>query len=70
MVILTLWDFYIYEIPARLELFKNTQKLDSYINNCLIPLIRGVNHHRNLIAWEIINEPEWIIENAHAITWQ
>jgi len=51
------------EIPLRIELYKNSSLLDAYISNCLVPIVRGTSNNMNLIAWEIINEPEWMIEN-------
>lgn len=35
----------------------------SYIDNALIPLLREVDGHAALFAWEICNEPEWMVEN-------
>lgn len=71
MVILTLWDFYIKQVPGRLDLVKNDTKLQTYLNNCLEPLVGGVEHNDNLIAWEAINEPEWLTTgNEKLVTWE
>jgi hypothetical protein len=43
MVILTLWDFEMYKTQA-VGLLKDDSKLDSYLNNALIPLINGINN--------------------------
>lgn len=66
-VILVLWDFYINTTQAK-GLYTNSQNLDSYITNALIPLLRGVEENTNIIAFEIINEPEWIVMNDYG-TW-
>jgi len=26
-------------------------------------MVRGLNNNTNLIGWEVMNEPEWLIEN-------
>lgn len=41
------------------DLIKDTLKTNSYINNALIPMVQRYANACNLLAWEIINEPEW-----------
>ena len=36
--------------------------LQYYIDNALIPMVKALETIDNLIVWEIINEPEWIVE--------
>jgi mannan endo-1,4-beta-mannosidase len=36
--------------------------LDSYIQNALAPMVRGLNEHPALLAWELFNEPENMTE--------
>ncbi|MBN1130101.1 MAG: cellulase family glycosylhydrolase, partial [Chitinispirillaceae bacterium] len=43
------------------DLIQDTVKTRSYINNALIPMVRHLANSCNLVAWEIINEPEWSI---------
>ena len=44
--------------------------LQYYIDNALIPMVKALETIDNLIVWEIINEPEWIVETYQAATWQ
>ncbi len=41
------------------DLIQDTLKTRSYINNALIPMVQHFANQCNLLAWEIINEPEW-----------
>jgi len=41
------------------DLITDTAKTNSYINNALIPMVQRYANTCNLLAWEIINEPEW-----------
>ena len=59
MVILCLWDFQI----EKMQLINNPDKTKTYIDKALIPMVKALENNDNLIAWEIINEPEWIWEN-------
>lgn len=34
---------------------------DSFFNNALIPMLRRYANNRNIIGWEIMNEPEWAL---------
>jgi hypothetical protein len=43
------------------DLIQDTAKTRSYINNALVPMVKHLANACNLIAWEIINEPEWSI---------
>lgn len=36
--------------------------LDSYIEQALVPMVRGLNDHPALLAWELFNEPENMTE--------
>jgi mannan endo-1,4-beta-mannosidase len=43
--------------------------LDSYIDNALVPMVRALNGHPALGAWELFNEPEnmtepWFVKDA------
>ncbi len=41
------------------DLITDTLKTNSYITNALIPMVQRYASTCNLLAWEIINEPEW-----------
>jgi hypothetical protein len=47
-------------------LITDTVKTRSYINNALIPMVQRYASQCNLLAWEIINEPEGSIDVAAA----
>lgn len=40
----------------------------SYIRNCLIPMVERYAGHAALAAWEICNEPEWMLETDGSTT--
>ncbi len=43
------------------DLISDTAKTQSYIDNALIPVIERFKHHPAVLAWEVINEPEWLL---------
>lgn len=44
------------------DLITDADKTQSYIDNALIPMVKRYKNHCNLLAWEIINEPEWSMD--------
>ena len=40
------------------DLFYDNDKLQSYIDNALIPMVQGLKDHPALGSWEVMNEPE------------
>jgi len=64
LVILCLWDGASTKMTQRLvDLFWDESKLDSYINNALVPMATALKTHKALLAWEIVNEPEGVVHN-------
>lgn len=68
MVIIVLWSHDMFEDNRTIagpyagmhaDLVWDTEKTESYIENALIPIVQQLNMHCNLLAWEIMNEPEW-----------
>ncbi len=45
------------------KLLNDTNNIKSYIDNFLIPLIKRYNNEPYILAWEICNEPEWMMEH-------
>lgn len=43
------------------DLIKDSVKTVSYLDNALLPMVKKFANTCNLLAWEIINEPEWSI---------
>src|SRR5688572_10747419 len=56
-------------------LVRDAAKTMTYINNFLIPVVQRYKNHPAIFAWEIINEPEWMVEGevdtgvSHSVTW-
>ncbi len=61
MILPVLWTFEM--VDHRLvDLIRDPVKTTSYIDQALIPLIQATKNHCNILAWEIINEPEWAMD--------
>lgn len=62
--VLCLWSFDMLQKQSGVDLSRNagiveeTHNTQLYINNALIPLVRGVKGHPAILCWEICNEPE------------
>jgi len=41
-----------------INMIKNEVRLQSYLDNALVPMILGLRDHPSLAAWEVMNEPE------------
>ncbi len=44
------------------QLLSNDDVLQSYLDNALVPMVKALNKHPQLIAWELFNEPENMTE--------
>lgn len=66
----SLWSFDMlltndYRMPpnqANAQLLLDDAVLNSYIDNALIPMVKALNDHPQLVAWELFNEPENMTE--------
>lgn len=45
------------------NLILKDEYLDSYIEHALLPMLGKLDDHPALYAWEICNEPEWMVEH-------
>lgn len=58
------------------DLIVETAVRQSFIDNALLPMLaypvgdRTIGTHPNVLAWEIINEPEWLISELGAVDGQ
>jgi mannan endo-1,4-beta-mannosidase len=76
MLIPSLWDFYMMNNDSasgvfagnHASLIQDSSKTRSYINNALIPMVQRYTNQCNLLAWEIMNEPEWAMNIPSAGT--
>jgi hypothetical protein len=67
MLIPSIWDFSMTNNDYALgryggmhaSLIQDSSKTRSFINNALIPMVQRYANQCNLLAWEVINEPEW-----------
>lgn len=68
MVIIVLWSHDMFEdnqaIGGRFagkhsDLVKEIEKTNTYLEKALTPIVLKLREHCNILAWEIMNEPEW-----------
>lgn len=62
LVTLSLWNGAVMDKGSHLYgLIMNDSKLESYIENALVPMVQALKSARSLALWEIMNEPEGCI---------
>lgn len=69
-LVVSLWSFDMlyhndYRRPPNVDnyrLLSDDRVLASYLNNALIPMVKELNDHPQLFAWELFNEPENMTE--------
>ncbi len=62
MVLPVLWTFEMVDRARSRDLLTDQNKRQSYIDQALIPLLEATASQCNILAWEIINEPEWAMD--------
>ncbi|TCO08434.1 putative secreted protein (Por secretion system target) [Natronoflexus pectinivorans] len=76
LVMLCLWSFDMLQNNAGAEnltrnktLLENEDRINSYIQNALIPMVERVKAHPGIISWEIFNEPEGMSSDIDWAGW-
>ncbi|MBX9853066.1 MAG: glycoside hydrolase family 5 protein, partial [Cytophagaceae bacterium] len=64
MVILCLWDGVTLNGTTKRDVVFNVAQTNNYINNVLTPMANRYKNQCNLLAYDIINEPEHMYENC------
>ncbi len=68
LVIPTLWSFDMLQNQSQMDPVRNKKFLEdpeavkSYLDNALTPIIERVGSHKAIVAWEVFNEPEGMVE--------
>jgi len=64
VMVIALWSFDMFKNnPPHNDLVADPTKTTSYINNALVPMVKALEPYENVI-WEIMNEPEWAINET------
>ena len=63
----TLWNGAVLGNDKTIDLLLDVEKLQSYLDNALIPMVRELKDHPALGAWDIMNEPEGTADWLHAL---
>jgi len=65
VIVLSLWSFDMFkgQPGQHADLVSDQSKTNSYINNALVPIIKTLESFDNVI-YEIMNEPEWAIQET------
>ncbi len=63
-VILCLWNHLIYQHKGIYQIIHYPDKTEKYIERALKHMIIDLDRNKNLIAWDILNEPEYFWEHC------
>eukprot|EP00727_Mastigamoeba_balamuthi_P002613 m51a1_g12349 putative non-processive endoglucanase (705) ;mRNA; f:536099-540417 len=47
-----------------LEIFTDSAARQSWISNALAPIVERLRNNAGVFAWDLMNEPEWIVDSA------
>jgi hypothetical protein len=45
------------------DIIDNTTVLQSFLDNAMKPILQTLGNHEGVLGWDIINEPEWIVNS-------
>ena len=69
-IIFSLFDFYLcdtmkmsggVQMGGHSDLISDLSKRQSFLDNALKPMLQRYASHPNVLAWEVMNEPEWVM---------
>ncbi len=72
-IIFVIVDFSVFNSRHRLagntvslgaSLAENPEHRDAFINNAVVPILEKFGGNDNILAWEVVNEPEWAMNIA------
>jgi hypothetical protein len=72
LLILVLFDFHFLDwysvvngvtIAGRTDVITDSNKLNGLLNNVINPILQRYANEPSILAWEIMNEPEWVISD-------
>ena len=47
------------------DVIRDAAKRQAFVNNVLIPLVQRYSNSTEILAWDVINEPEWRVTEIH-----